>query len=560
MRTVFVPYVLLDGGGGGEGAEEEGDEEERARREGGNEERTVVLCVEVENSGESGEGVGFCMESVDVHIGGEGSRAHLIGWGEHFGIGRGGGGDGEGVGGVFPVRIGSMEQYNLLYAVSFLQNPDDVDAFSLMGDDQRKGRDREKSSELQRAVTIYINGKPFVQPGSGDEDEGLSSYPTRTFSSRWNCILDLSPQPHGAPGPSPQHDPTPHIKDALPEPASPFPMSQSQSQSQFQRLTPHTATLSNGNFAQAQERSLAMVGAGGKRYTIPGASGAVAARVVSFLGGRGSVGGGGGGGSVREASPKTPSSASTPPPLPSVTVQSAGFQPSPTTYGPPYSGGSTPRSSFGYDSPGPQDRGAQYSAGFPTPAYPAYPSRSAWSPAPLSHVPISSLQNGPGGPTVEIRRGVGPAAQSPGPLVVGAERMMQGGVDDEEGEPIVISVGLLPAPSVPFGSAKAEGATMGTTRIYPLHTFTLDIFVFNQSNWTRRFEVSYPDRRRRRKQDEGAGPAGRYSGAERKDWLRGLGDGDKPGIIPLENRVRIGSVRLSMLYAPLCLFPCSCLY
>jgi hypothetical protein len=30
---------------------------------------------------------------------------------------------------VFPLEIGSREQYNLLYGVSFLQNPDDTDGF-----------------------------------------------------------------------------------------------------------------------------------------------------------------------------------------------------------------------------------------------------------------------------------------------------------------------------------------------------------------------------------------------------------------------------------------------
>jgi hypothetical protein len=43
---------------------------------------------------------------------------------------------------VFPLEIGSREQYNLLYAVSFLQNPDDTDGFSLgmgMGKEKEKG-------------------------------------------------------------------------------------------------------------------------------------------------------------------------------------------------------------------------------------------------------------------------------------------------------------------------------------------------------------------------------------------------------------------------------------
>jgi hypothetical protein len=243
----------------------------------------------------------------------------------------------------------------------------------------------------------------------------------------------------------------------------------------------------------------------------------------------------------RERDSSSPKISYTPP---SIAVQSqAGYLSSPTTYGPPPSaggGGSNggiPRSSFGFDSPAPldtpQSASAQHSA-FPpqTPAYPAYPSHASASPSPLSHVPVSSLQNGAVGPSVEIKRqrgfgvrsGSGASGgsgavmvQSPGPMVVGAERGMamaaaMQNVVEEEGEPIVISVGLLP-PSWQLHS----GST--STKIYPLDTFTLDIFVFNQSTWTRRFEISSPDQRRRRKQD---GVDARY-GTGKGGLLRGLG-------------------------------------
>jgi hypothetical protein len=119
---------------------------------------------------------------------------------------------------------------------------------------------------------------------------------------------------------------------------------------------------------------------------------------------------------------------------------------------------------------------------------------------------------------------------------------MRGTVGVGEGEPIVVSVGLL----TPTSNSKRSGTS---TRIYPLHTFTLDIFVFNQSSWTRRFEVSYPDRRHRRKQNEASGAGGvgggrynRMSNMGSKGLSGGLGNLDTPGILPLENRVRIGSV------------------
>ena len=81
MRTVFVPYVLLPETEGTL-AELDDAEKERERREAGSAERTVVLCVEIENSGESSIGAGFVVEKVDVKIGGEGAKATLIGWGD----------------------------------------------------------------------------------------------------------------------------------------------------------------------------------------------------------------------------------------------------------------------------------------------------------------------------------------------------------------------------------------------------------------------------------------------------------------------------------------------
>jgi hypothetical protein len=64
MRNVFgVPYVLLPET---EGTIADLDEEEkdRERREAGCEEKTIVLCVEIENSGDLGIGAGFLVEKV----------------------------------------------------------------------------------------------------------------------------------------------------------------------------------------------------------------------------------------------------------------------------------------------------------------------------------------------------------------------------------------------------------------------------------------------------------------------------------------------------------------
>jgi hypothetical protein len=56
--------------------------------------------------------------------------------------------------------------------------------------------------DLQRAVTINVFGKPYFPPPSTETKvviqaanlAKVSYYPTQTFSSRWNCVLDLTAQ------------------------------------------------------------------------------------------------------------------------------------------------------------------------------------------------------------------------------------------------------------------------------------------------------------------------------------------------------------------------------
>jgi hypothetical protein len=83
---------------------------------------------------------------------------------------------------------------------------------------------------------------------------------------------------------------------------------------------------------------------------------------------------------------------------------------------------------------------------------------------------------------------------------------------ESDSEPIVVSIGVLPF--------EKQESRQGSSKslIFPNDKFTLDIFVFNKSSWMRRFEVAYPDSRASRK---GVGPK-------------------RLGIIPLENRIRVG--------------------
>ncbi|KAF9461747.1 TRAPP trafficking subunit Trs65-domain-containing protein [Collybia nuda] len=521
MRTVFVPYVLLPED---EDLDLDETEEERERLEAGNEERTVVLCVEIENSGDSGAKVGFMVEKIDVKIGGDGAKATLIGWGDD-------GFNKNAESKMFPLRVGSMAQYNLLYAVSFLRAPEEVEGFSL-------SRDSEKQpglSDLQRAVTINIYGKPYVAPRSNFDADSTESpgFPTRTFSSRWNCVLDLSPhQTHSLDDIS--NDDFPSGPHALPEPASPFPGSMTP-------RTPGFTSPTQGPYS-ASSTPQSSATASAKRHTLPGAN-IVAARSMKTSG--------------------APNRASTPmlnphhsardreqPPLPGPSSRISYVPPSITTQ--------MPRSPTTYSAPPPPpmpdtahmnfnsgQSASPYDQAPPmTPAYPAYPPLSAMPPTPMSQGPIASHNTGNVGPSVDIRRergtGMGgvPIPQTPGPWVVGASgEQSQLQLMEESGEPIVVSVGLLPSGNKTGGKRDGIEGIMELGKIYPLDYFTLDIFVFNQSGWTRRFEVTCPDRTRRR--------GGIVSGTGQDGVLTLSKKMGFPGVLPMEARVRIGPLRPS---------------
>ncbi|KAJ7592385.1 TRAPP trafficking subunit Trs65-domain-containing protein [Mycena floridula] len=552
MRTVFVPSILLPGQKDRlDGEADLFEEEERERREAGNEERTVVLCVEVENSGESGSRVGFVVEDVEVSVTGEGAKTTLIGWGADFHHQKHPKQQLKHLHSTFPMVVGAREQFNLLYAVSFLRSPEEVEGLLGLSAAAAKGPGADKNGmappdaelSLQRAVSIVIHGKPCLRsfsqsvtspirtsalPASTDEDV---SYPTRTFSSRWNCVLDLSTAPSSNQtrressqlGPS-----TPDLgADVLPEPASPFPVSvtspRANSGSTFRRnslMSPST-TINSGGSTPAALTGLST----GKRHTLPsaGISGKGGMRSASNPSGfRNSMN------SARLPS-RTPN-------LPSVTIQ---IPKSPTTYDPPNSRPGSPESEW-----------------IPpmTPAYPAHhpPGHPGQPPTPMSQGPLASHLHNYIGPSVEIRRERAPAhlvgqfgngmPQTPGPVVgfhnqqqqQGAEgpgvfeRMQSGpgfGMLPTEDHSIVVSIGLLPLRTQDAGVSFSG-------KIYPLSYFTLDVFVFNRSERTRRFEVSCPDvRRRRRKMKKDPRIVQKEVGA--------LAD-DSPGVLPLDNRVRIG--------------------
>ncbi|KAI9571173.1 TRAPP trafficking subunit Trs65-domain-containing protein [Boletus coccyginus] len=502
MRTVFVPHVLFPKNSSTSNGDqdayirddfESGNEE----REAGNSERTVVLCIEVENSGESGPAMGFSLERLDVKVGREDVTTRLIGWGERAF-------DSVTENHLFPLLIGSMEQYNLLYVVSFWGTPNDQENLLLTGQGINGG------GELQRAVTITVYGRPCLT-GKVKDESNILSYPTPTFSSRWNCVLDLSSRPVE----EPVHLHETFVgRSALPEPPSPF---------------PGRTTFSSLSSSYASTTPIPQAIAG-KRHTLPGSITATRAINPSAnsrlsLPSREHPGG--------FAALPAPTTISTPP---SVALQA--FNRSvPTTFGmaslPP-----SPAGGFNVNV-SPPEMLAQTFVTPPTPAYPAFPPGMIPN---TPHIQALGGQQGYSGPSIEIKRerGMGIMAgvpQTPLPTVSNTRfDSRQEPQPVPSGEPIVVSVGLLPADS-------GDSYPIGQRKIYPSEQFTLDIFVYNQSSWTRRFEVSYPNTDRRQRKTEQSKPT---PGSKGKGVLEGFKASiAPPGILPLQNRVRIGPLKPS---------------
>ncbi|KAF5325505.1 hypothetical protein D9619_009948 [Psilocybe cf. subviscida] len=545
MRTVFVPYVLLPET---EGLSANLDEEskERERRDAGNDERTVVLCVEIENSGDPGATAGFLVEKVDVNIGGEGAKATLIGWGEQ-GLSK------EAARTTFPLRIGPLAQYNLLYAVSFMRSPEENEAFSFAR------ADNGYSPDLQRAVTINIFGKPYFAPQESSPSPhnlilDTLLYPTGTFPSRWNCVLDLaaqSPQPASI---YDSGDPSAEYPNVMPEPASPFPG--------YGMYTSATNNSNTPGIREALATPQYSVSAGSRRFTMGASGSQFASRTLKALTPTKFLKP-----SDLNMSPGIPTSVSSRMSGNVSTLSSAAayYMRSPTTFSapppppPPFQSG-PPTPVAGLPLPPDFDNLGSVGPATPTtPAYPPYPSKSALPPTPASQRPLSMMPpmrpGSAGGLSVEVRRdrGVGAAGpygvppQTPLPLIPGAAgdqnamaRLQEAG---RSGENVVVSVGILPVERRGGGKGGEGGkhdsgdkGTLGPGRIYPMDVFTLDIFVFNQSGWPRRFEVTCPERRRRRGGgvETGVSP----SGEDSLWWKMGY-----PGVLPLESRIRIGPLR-----------------
>ena len=108
----------------------------------------------------------------------------------------------------------------------------------------------------------------------------------------------------------------------------------------------------------------------------------------------------------------------------------------------------------------------------------------------------------------------------------------------DNGESVVVSVRLMS----PRDREDWRDEEEVDERIFPLSKFTIEVFVFNRSTWTRRFELSCPSASRMKRRER---IMSQYGYSEVVDDSRNKLD--YPGILPVDNRVRIGYVLANML-------------
>ncbi|KAG8898296.1 hypothetical protein FRC01_010959, partial [Tulasnella sp. 417] len=492
MRTTLVPYLSLPA------LNPDEDELEDERRDAGNEEKTVILSVEVENVAESGRG--FEVEKIDVTVGGEGAKATLIGWGEN--------GPGKGTAeATFPLRLKSTDLYNLLYAVTFLSLEKAAGGSAAWPANNSLIPGGAKVHDAQRPMSIVVTGRPWDPNAPPD----FTLPPVKTFPARWSSILDLTASsiPHDRP-PSPTAE-----KEALPIPPSPFP-----SGSPFSRFSLAMDSPIQG--LGKRDSGLLSPVAGSKRHTVSGL--AALSERLGFNKKRSSVP------TASANISRVPSPISIHPHTPTR------FNPSQLPS--PNPGGALsvpPTPGFGGGPPP------------PTPAFPSYsPAESTVPPSPMSQSPIVGPR-GPG-PIVEPSRtklmlgSPGPStphpqnrfSQLPPPPLTPADRAAQSLAD---GNALLVSISLVPPPR----GDDYDGDEDKRDYIYPMDNFGLDIFVSNKSNRPRSWEVSYPERKRWRKENQAgpSNPAGRDSKTNPAFELSA-----PVGVMPLENHIKVGCVAL----------------
>ncbi|KEP55844.1 AMMECR 1 domain protein [Rhizoctonia solani 123E] len=508
LLPAFVPHAFTD-------------DDFAEHDEATGEEHSVVLSIELENSG--GQDSGFLVEKVQVTVNGEDTQTRLLG------------------STMFPLPLRSRDQYNLLYAVMFMLPPDLLDAASGRAHNRRDSIPVTRDSFMHRVVTIVVTGRPFDLAKHDMSSQNVQDLGMRTkpFDARWHCPLDLfamsqqSAARHNRPQSMADPASIDLARDIYPVPPSPFPSVMSQRrnmgtpQSGSNPLAPFSSasmTPDGSSFSSVfggpVELPSATV-AGSKRHTIAGLASLAAKRSSLHT-------------SVNQR-------ASTPVIVPPSGLYRPGapqkFVPMPPSVA--VSAGLTPphgATSFAQSqgltkaSPTTSSHGSLVvpsSSPTPvTPAFPAYPDALLPS-SPLSQAPVQGLM-ATIAPSLEPvprrdslsrqdassrRDSLSHRDSMSDPLGLGQHHAPHPPVL----QPVLVSVSLLPPEESP------------DERIYPMNTFSLEIFVFNESDVVRRCEISCPARKRWRQE---------AAQRSQEDHM-----GNTAGILPLENHIRIGPLR-----------------
>ncbi|GJJ08762.1 hypothetical protein Clacol_002981 [Clathrus columnatus] len=449
-------------------------ENERERWAAGSEERTIVLSVEITygdiTNGSKSKSSGFVIEDVEVSVGGEGANSYLLRW------------DRDGVQDtklIFPLFISSADQFNLLYAIRFWRQSDADDIADALRSGVNGDLHPTFQLDLQRPVAIIVHGRPFDVMHPDDlntinhqKETSRVRYNAQRFRSRWNCILDLSNQSDSVPEP---HSP----QDALPTPATPFPTVNSVAKRLLERRLGLDKRHTIGEVALPSPRL-------NSSLTHPYRSS------TSML--KSSV-------KIQSPSSAVNGRANTPP---SVFVKGHSRIPSTTAITNIPSAQPSPTSPENEHPP-------------ITPAYPSYPT-DVFPMTPVAQSPIANFRASASHFVESHREGGLTTLISPLTHAPAKENYMS-----ERSPPIIVSIGLL----------RSGGDHLSDT-IYPLDVFSLEIFIFNKSERTRRLEVSHYEH-------------GRHKHSMSMQLGTNVDSSSKlkkpPGLIPLENRVRVGPLR-----------------
>lgn len=484
------------------------------------EESTVVLSIEIENPGDSESG--FAVENVTVFIKDEEAKIKLIPWGVD---------NLEDQDSVFPILMRSREQYYLLYAITFLKSP---------STDGAPFPDQDNLNHYDRIVSIHITGRPFTLLDEEIQTEAKDlSYHTAPFLSKWNCRLDLDPHRKAL---APALDSTEHDNGitALPVPASPFP----------------TANPRTSQYDPAAQLATAVENT--KRHTFAGTTASTLAPpprpsslTLSPAGTPGRLSPNLPGTIKRKFSPIPSPLSSIPasPPLPPLPGTPGAFNmgPSFTQSPPPTSGGAKIGLGLGVPhTPGPLPR---------TPAFPTYGNMPI-TPRPGSVAPSFSFgQNTSLGSEIDMRRerSVSAGAATLGSSLTG-RTLAQGwqgqpggelnssqlpftaNMPGSVGKDFAVSIRLIPPDLPKNDDLLKDGDKIDVPfrrrrrLIHPLDEFSLEIFVFNQSQYVRTLEVTLPDTRHRSNEID----------AINMQTLNTMWKQEPPAFMPLQSKIRIG--------------------